>query len=350
MIGLARRLEVLQSRVQYWWDRTHPARSFFHPPQSEATSLVWSLGWALACDVHPFPLGIPSSYSTCPHLPCIDPRAYVHHLKDGVTVWVASGQLDNFVRYCLPRIRAQFTLVISDGDDTFPMEVGRRMGTSRWLDDPRIIAVFAQNLDNQDRRPNWHPLPIGIDFHSMNRPGGAFGCPSKTPGEQESEILELAQEAPPVEQRERMVFADFQCSDRLIYDGSRRSDIFRELQTTGTLQSIPALVPRSELWRQKTRVAFSASPHGNGLDCHRTWEDLVLGCIVIVKSSPLDPLYEGLPVAIVRSWNEVSPEKLELWIRTLGPRTRDPAARERLTARYWNAQIRKATDLGMEER
>jgi len=45
---------------------------------------------------------------------------------------------------------------------------------------------------------------------------------------------------------------------------------------------------RHDLWKKKTTYAFSVSPHGNGLDCYRTWEDLVLGCIVIVKTSVLD--------------------------------------------------------------
>jgi hypothetical protein len=52
--------------------------------------------------------------------------------------------------------------------------------------------------------------------------------------------------------------------------------------------------------------AFVASPHGNGLDCHRTWEALALGCIPIVKRSPIDKVFQGLPVWIVGSWKEVT--------------------------------------------
>ena len=56
------------------------------------------------------------------------------------------------------------------------------------------------------------------------------------------------------------------------------------------------------------KYRFIISPHGNGLDCHRTWEALALGCYPIIKSSPLDCMFEGLPVIIVNNWNEVTPD------------------------------------------
>jgi hypothetical protein len=59
------------------------------------------------------------------------------------------------------------------------------------------------------------------------------------------------------------------------------------------------------------KYKFVLSPPGNGIDCHRTYEAIALGCIPIVKSSPLDPLYEGLPVIIVQDWSEVTRELLE---------------------------------------
>jgi hypothetical protein len=58
--------------------------------------------------------------------------------------------------------------------------------------------------------------------------------------------------------------------------------------------------------RDLSRSVFVISPHGNGLDCHRTWEALCLKCYPVVLSSSLDPLYEGLPVVIVNSWDEVT--------------------------------------------
>ena len=49
---------------------------------------------------------------------------------------------------------------------------------------------------------------------------------------------------------------------------------------------------------------FVPSPAGNGLDCHRTWEALYLGCIPVVLRSE----YCGdnsWPVMLVDSWDEL---------------------------------------------
>lgn len=60
-----------------------------------------------------------------------------------------------------------------------------------------------------------------------------------------------------------------------------------------------------------SRSVFVISPPGNGLDCHRTWEALYLKCYPVVLSSTLDPLYEGLPVVVVQSWDQVTEEFLQ---------------------------------------
>ena len=51
---------------------------------------------------------------------------------------------------------------------------------------------------------------------------------------------------------------------------------------------------------------FIISPHGNGLDCHRTWEALWVGSYPVVKRSALDCMYRDLPVVVVDDWEEVN--------------------------------------------
>jgi hypothetical protein len=66
---------------------------------------------------------------------------------------------------------------------------------------------------------------------------------------------------------------------------------------------------------------FVASPPGNGLQAHRTWEALIGGSIPIVLRSrgapgrplpyhAMDQLYSGLPVLLVGDWGELSQELL----------------------------------------
>jgi hypothetical protein len=52
---------------------------------------------------------------------------------------------------------------------------------------------------------------------------------------------------------------------------------------------------------------FALCPRGNGLDTHRLWEAILLGCVPIVKSHHSCYNYDiGLPVIFIDSWHEVT--------------------------------------------
>jgi hypothetical protein len=68
----------------------------------------------------------------------------------------------------------------------------------------------------------------------------------------------------------------------------------------------PHFLPRSESYKQMCKYSFVLSPFGNGLDCIRTFEALCLSCIVIIKKSVLDIIYEDLPVLIVDEWHDIN--------------------------------------------
>jgi hypothetical protein len=99
----------------------------------------------------------------------------------------------------------------------------------------------------------------------------------------------------------------------------------------------PVHVTREQSWITQTQYAFVLSPHGGGLDCHRTWEALALGCIPIVKTSPLDPLYDGLPVVIVKEWSAVTPSLLTAVVSAFQTQTFDY---NKLTLAYWVDKIK----------
>ena len=72
---------------------------------------------------------------------------------------------------------------------------------------------------------------------------------------------------------------------------------------------------RKQTWETQRKYAFVISPHGNGYDCHRTWEALILGCIPVVKTSPLDVLFKDLPVLILKDWKELTKQLMEKTIQ-----------------------------------
>jgi hypothetical protein len=83
---------------------------------------------------------------------------------------------------------------------------------------------------------------------------------------------------------------------------------------------------------------FVLSPRGHGLDCHRTWEALLMGSFPVVETSPLDPLYEDLPVVIIQDWQEVSPDFLMKKYKELSSPSKGYNF-EKLYMPYWIEQM-----------
>jgi hypothetical protein len=189
------------------------------------------------------------------------------------------------------------------------------------------------------------PIPIGIDYHTPAYKKENMWGISGSPAEQEKILDQLIKTFPSTTKRIKRAFVDFQHTDsmrqefmRYIEFGEDRSQIFAKLSKTGIIDYSEKM-NRIDLWNKKGQYAFSISPPGNGIDCHRTWEDLALGCIVIVKRCNLEPLYEGLPVVVVDDFSEVTDENLSRWLEEFGDVSSNPGYREKITHRYWMNKI-----------
>jgi len=64
---------------------------------------------------------------------------------------------------------------------------------------------------------------------------------------------------------------------------------------------------RVDFYRKLKRSKYALCPAGTGIDTHRVYECIHLGVIPIVKTSPLNTLYAGMPVKIITEWSEVIP-------------------------------------------
>ncbi len=104
-------------------------------------------------------------------------------------------------------------------------------------------------------------------------------------------------------------------------------------------------VNRYETWGAYTQNVFVASPRGNGLDTIRTWEALMLGCIVIIRRIPESPvieeLYADLPVVIIDKWSDITSDFLT---RILSEYSRRTFRYEKLGMNYWIERIEAAFD------
>jgi hypothetical protein len=336
---------------------------------SEApVELVWNKGIARLCDRR-FPDEFPDGMTYTPvstlagdrisaELPAdviADPASHADIAK-GEIVWVRLSWLPAFVRQVLPLVRAPFVLATADSDSSVPRDLPEL--AREILASPYVIRWFTQNYDGAAAE-RMAPLPIGIDFHSVSEKA-IWGEGRASPREQEIQLETIARALPPLERRDPGLYLDFawNFSRRRAYldlmwplpvDGNDRAPatarlpegrktIVRKLRWRRAVVCQKTRLPRAEMWRRRGRYAAVVSPHGGGLDCHRTWEALALGHLVVVPSSSLDPLFEGLRVWPVSDWDEVRAKNLARRLSALvGPAAKDP-----LTSRYWIERMRAA--------
>jgi len=302
----------------------------------QSTKYVWSMNFALTSDTPPLNLHDEMFYS----------KSY-KKIKSGDIVWVQANKLVNFYHKILPKIKKHFVLVTNISDDSFPNEVGLNFPIEKLINHPLVIHIFAQNISLKKKHPKVSSIPIGVDFHTLVWRPQYFSEIYLTPSQQENQLDNLLETLSPTDKRIPKAYVDFHLSDSIRNGclqrykelGEDRIAIFHKVLKSGRVDYCTQRMSRSELWKIKGQYAFSISPHGNGLDCHRTWEDLILGCIVIVKTSPLDCLYRGLPVVIVQDWSEITPENMEKWLEQYGDAFTNSNYRKRLTHKFWMQKI-----------
>ena len=81
-------------------------------------------------------------------------------------------------------------------------------------------------------------------------------------------------------------------------------------------------------------------PEGNGIDCHRIWEVLLLGRVPVVKKSKIMSHFHDLPILYVDEWIEI--KNIEL-INQKYNLVRNNSA-EKLNFKYWKTFILSLKD------
>ena len=287
----------------------------------------WSI--MFACDIHP--ASPQSSAHTPSYIDGIHSKVInFSQINPGVTpsIYVPSDQIINFANQILKRLDKPFILVTGDSDLPINFK-SLNSGLDTLLNSPLVLVWFAQNRDFD--HPKLRSLPIGINIHNQwTNPlqwGGGFILPAF----QELQLRTIAESAKPFTEREAKAFCNWHFSlDRA--DRKECADVLDK--SVCYFQKQP--IPMADAWELQSQYQFVLSPHGAGLDCHRTWEALLLGCIPIVKKAKMNDLFEDLPFIEVEDWGQINQAFLDDAKKQLSQKGFN---QEKLLMRYWKKQI-----------
>jgi hypothetical protein len=226
---------------------------------------------------------------------------FLDGLKANSTIYVCTAALNKFILDFLPRIDKPFTLVTGDSDEHINDEFLRNELVAVLLKSDLLINWFAQNL--VAHHPKLSYLPAGMDYHTMYERPGIWGMVKQSPIAQERALINIFSNSKPFENRYFVGYCNWHFQ---IERGDRK--ICKEEINTGIAYYEKELVPRYTTWLRQAECMFVVSPEAAGMDAHRTWEALLLGCVPVLKKSEFTRIFEGLPVLLIDEWSEFNPE------------------------------------------
>ena len=233
-------------------------------------------------------------------------------LRENDVVFVEPELITSFTEDVLNKLRVQVTVILGNSD------FNHGSNLEEFARHPMVKKVFAQNLTREI--PNAEILPIGLENRWWARNGA----------------LSMFKEDKKIyfDRKFRIMWC-FSVQTNPTVRGIASQD----LRKNHSADHLGVLTPKAHQIALQN-YAFVASPPGNGLDTHRTWEAMYQGCVPILLHSYLAEQYEdmGLPVWVVKSYKdlkELSELELQERYRQLEPRF----SNEALWFGYWKSRI-----------
>ena len=259
---------------------------------------------------------------------CLDP-SYLYQIRykqfHNMSIYICAETIPFFVENILKDIRCRFVLLSGDSDSTI---ANMHPIIEKIVTNPYLIKWFSQN--NLVKHPKIQAMPIGLDYHTiLMNPNFAWKDVNEgiLPINQEQILLSIPQV--PFFKRINKIYCNYTPQNDYFGDRKRSECIPADLlyKTSG--------LKRTAMWKEMVNYTFVLSPKGNGIDCHRTWEALCLGCIPIVSFSY--SVFEDLPV-LVAEWDQVTQELLDKTLEEFQTRTFNY---DKLTLAYWKNKIKE---------
>jgi len=202
-----------------------------------------------------------------------------NEIQPGDVIFCQSDRLESLCDKVLTHSAAPVTLLLGNSD------ANHTKSLEKLLESTAVVSVFAQNLVEPVKGVDF--LPIGLEnaWHSKNGRPKDFEVNRRKLNPRISRVMWA-----------------FNLETNII----ERRLAANDLIGNPIADRLDPLTPRQHR-RELSRYGFVASPPGNGIDCHRTWEAMYLQCVPIVLRSHMTEHYEkiGLPIWVVDSFEEL---------------------------------------------
>ncbi len=268
----------------------------------------------------------------------IDPHILDRHYS-GDSIYVCTDALLNFSLNVIEKIQHPFTLVTGDSDTPINNNLIQHEAIKKILDHPHLVNWYAQNMVAD--HPKLHQMPIGMDYHTMWERPGTWGLAQQSPFAQERVLMNTLAQAPDFADR---FFAGY-CNWHFAIDRGDRQECLGKIDKTISLIEKNHL-PRISSWQRQAECMFVISPEGAGIDCHRTWEAILLGCVPVVKKNKFSSLFHRLPVVMLNDWSEFNSTHM---IQQVDRLKNEKFNFNPMFLRYWDERINGKTGFNLPD-
>ena len=257
----------------------------------------------------------------------------------GCSIYLHFDMVEPFINMYLDKMSQPFVLVSGNSDHSCPTDFP---SAEKLLNSDKLICWYSQNVV-VDHFKIKH-IPIGLDYHTLSFNRGKHDwCDTVTPitpKDQEMSLISIKKKLLPLRECKVKAVTNFHnAMGGPIRRTQYRVPIYNTLKDKACIEWLPNQT-REEFWMSLNDAAFVVCPFGNGPDTHRTWEVLMLGRIPIVEKSPLNKVYEGLPIAEIDDWNKINKVWLEHTFRQIQFKFHNKEYKlEKLLLTYWKNLI-----------
>jgi len=235
-------------------------------------------------------------------------------IKYGDIIFVKTDMLSRFFSAPFQSIQQSFILITHNSDFYAPDRF------KDYLSDSKIIKWYASNpsLNNSQKL-----IPIPIGLANTRWPHGNV----------DKFMYAFKMHRKPWLERTIFLYVNFDVGTNRI----QREKALSQASKIPNVQIVKDRITFERYLEEIGNAKYVLSPPGNGLDCHRTWEGLLMGAVPIVLSSTLDPLFEKTRSIIIDDWMKLTEEFLLSFNFSLN----DHILPDVIYAQYWRQRILK---------